>query len=84
MNMLLTLKRGQQITREAVLSKLVDMLYERNDIAFQRGRFRVRGDVVEVHPANADEEAHPHRIFRRRNRPHHALRSPHRPRARRS
>ena len=57
MNMLLTLKVGQQITREAVLTKLVDMLYERNDIAFQRGRFRVRGDVVEVHPANADEEA---------------------------
>lgn len=57
MNMLLTLKLGQQITREAVLAKLVEMLYERNDIAFQRGRFRVRGDVVEVHPANLDEEA---------------------------
>ncbi len=57
MNMLLTIKKGQQITREAVLTKLVDMLYERNDIAFQRGRFRVRGDVVEVHPANVDEEA---------------------------
>src|SRR5476649_2122838 len=57
MNMLLTLKHGQQISREGVLSKLVDMLYERNDIAFQRGRFRVRGDVVEVHPANYDEEA---------------------------
>ncbi len=57
MNMLLTLKLGQETTREAVLSKLVDMLYERNDIAFQRGRFRVRGDVVEVHPANVDEEA---------------------------
>ena len=57
LNMLLTIKRGQQITREAVLAKLVDMLYERNDVAFQRGRFRVRGDVVEVHPANEDEEA---------------------------
>ncbi len=57
MNMLLTLKVGQQITREAALSKLVDMLYERNDVAFGRGRFRVRGDVVEVHPANLDEEA---------------------------
>jgi len=33
------------------------MLYERNDIAFGRGRFRVRGDVVEVHPANLDDEA---------------------------
>src|SRR2546426_6991811 len=56
-NMLLTVKQGQQFTREAMLSKLVDMLYERNDVAFQRGRFRVRGDVVEVHPANVDEEA---------------------------
>ena len=57
LNMLLTLKLGQQITREAVLAKLVDMIYERNDIAFDRGRFRVRGDVVEVYPASADEEA---------------------------
>ncbi len=56
MNMLLTVKVGQQITREAVLSKLVDMLYERNDVAFGRGKFRVRGDVVEVQPANLDEE----------------------------
>jgi excinuclease ABC subunit B len=55
--MLLTVKRGQQISREAVLSRLVDMLYERNDIAFSRGKFRVRGDVVEVYPATADEEA---------------------------
>jgi excinuclease ABC subunit B len=38
------------MTREAMLAKLVDMLYERNDIAFERGRFRVRGDVVEVQP----------------------------------
>lgn len=57
MNMLLTMKVGQQITREAALTKLVDMLYERNDIGFARGKFRVRGDTVEVHPANLDEEA---------------------------
>jgi len=57
MNMLLTLKLHQEISREMVLSKLIEMLYERNDIAFERGRFRVRGDVVEVYPANADEEA---------------------------
>ena len=55
--MLLTVKRGQQISREAVLGRLVDMLYERNDMNFTRGRFRVRGDVVEVYPATADEEA---------------------------
>src|SRR5437879_2341785 len=57
MNMLLTVKVGQHITREMVLAKLVDMLYERNDVAFERGRFRVRGDVVEVRPANLDDEA---------------------------
>jgi excinuclease ABC subunit B len=57
LNMLLTVKRGQPISREAVLGRLVDMLYERNDMNFSRGKFRVRGDVVEVYPATADEEA---------------------------
>jgi excinuclease ABC subunit B len=57
LNMLLTVKRGQQISREAVLGRLIDMLYERNDMNFSRGRFRVRGDVVEIYPATADEEA---------------------------
>lgn len=57
LRMLLTVKRGQQMTREAVLGRLVDMLYERNDVNFVRGKFRVRGDVVEVYPATADEEA---------------------------
>jgi excinuclease ABC subunit B len=55
--MLLGVKRGQHISREAVLGRLVDMLYERNDINFSRGKFRVRGDVVEVYPATADEDA---------------------------
>jgi len=54
--MLLTVKRGQHISREAVLGRLIDMLYERNDVNFARGRFRVRGDVVEIYPATADEE----------------------------
>jgi excinuclease ABC subunit B len=57
LRMLLTVKKGQQIGREAVLGRLVDMLYERNDMNFSRGKFRVRGDVVEVYPATADEEA---------------------------
>ena len=57
LRMLLTLKKGQQISRESVLSRLIDMLYERNDMNFVRGKFRVRGDVVEVYPATADEEA---------------------------
>src|SRR5438046_9831926 len=55
--MLLTVKRGQQISREAVLGRLVDMLYERNDINFSCRRFRVRGDGVEIYPATAVEEA---------------------------
>lgn len=55
--MLLPLKSGADMTREAFLGRLVDLLYERNDIAFARGKFRVRGDVVEVHPANMDSEA---------------------------
>jgi excinuclease ABC subunit B len=56
LNMLLTVKRAQHISREAVLGRLIDMLYERNDVNFARGRFRVRGDVVEVYPGSADEE----------------------------
>jgi excinuclease ABC subunit B len=54
--MLLTVKRGQHVSRETVLGRLIDMLYERNDVNFGRGRFRVRGDVVEVYPGSADEE----------------------------
>ncbi|MFM8719397.1 MAG: DEAD/DEAH box helicase family protein, partial [Chthoniobacterales bacterium] len=56
-NMLLPLKTGEEMSREKFLGRLVDLLYERNDIAFGRGKFRVRGDVVEVHPANMDETA---------------------------
>jgi excinuclease ABC subunit B len=54
---LLTVRPGQRMTREAFLTRLVEMLYERNDIAFARGKFRVRGDVVEVHPAQSDDVA---------------------------
>ncbi|MGA0111901.1 MAG: DEAD/DEAH box helicase family protein, partial [Chthoniobacterales bacterium] len=55
--MLLPLQTGADMSREQFLGRLVDLLYERNDIAFGRGKFRVRGDVVEVHPANMDETA---------------------------
>ena len=48
---------GQRITRETLLTKLVDMLYERNDVVLKRGCFRARGDVVEVIPAYLDTEA---------------------------
>ncbi len=48
---------GMNMDRDQFLTKVVDMLYERNDISFTRGRFRVRGDVVEVFPAYLDDEA---------------------------
>lgn len=48
---------GQKLDREIFLQQLVAMLFERNDIAFGRGKFRVRGDVVEVHPAFLEDTA---------------------------
>ena len=51
-NKMLTLTVGENISREQVLTKLVDMLYERNDFDFKRGTFRVRGDTLEIIPAN--------------------------------
>jgi excinuclease ABC subunit B len=48
--MLLMLERGQRISRRDILTKLVEILYERNDLDFKRGVFRVRGDTIEVHP----------------------------------
>ena len=52
--MLLMLEKGQKISRNQILSKLVEILYERNDIDFRRGTFRVRGDVIEVYPTYDD------------------------------
>ncbi len=52
--MLLMLEKGQKITREQITSKLVEILYERNNSDFRRGTFRVRGDIVEVFPTYDD------------------------------
>ena len=52
LNKMLTLNVGDEIDRNQVLMKLVDMLYERNDLDFKRGTFRVRGDVLEIIPSN--------------------------------
>jgi excinuclease ABC subunit B len=52
--MLLMLEKGQKISREQILSRLVEILYERNDQDFRRGTFRVRGDVIEVYPTYDD------------------------------
>jgi excinuclease ABC subunit B len=52
--MLLMLEKGQKISRNQIVSKLVEILYERNDGDFRRGCFRVRGDVIEVYPTYDD------------------------------
>jgi excinuclease ABC subunit B len=57
LQMVLTIKKGDRMTREELLKRLVEMLYERNEIEFERGKFRVRGDVVELFPAQNDDEA---------------------------
>ena len=50
-NKMLTLSVGEQVERNQIIAKLVDMLYERNDLDFKRGTFRVRGDILEIIPA---------------------------------
>ena len=55
--MVLSLHKGQEVDRDAILRKLVAIRYERNDIAFERGQFRVRGDVIEVFPAGYNNRA---------------------------
>ncbi|HUJ24151.1 MAG TPA: excinuclease ABC subunit UvrB, partial [Bryobacteraceae bacterium] len=52
--MLLMLEKGQKISRNQIVSRLVDILYDRNDNDFRRGTFRVRGDVIEVYPTYDD------------------------------
>ncbi|MCS6911840.1 MAG: excinuclease ABC subunit UvrB [Myxococcales bacterium] len=56
-SMVLTLDVGQEVTRDAVLRRLVDLQYERNDTDFHRGTFRVRGDTVEIFPPFEEEVA---------------------------
>src|ERR1700730_551825 len=51
---MLFLEKGQKIRRNDIFSKLVEILYERNDVDFRRGTFRVRGDVIEVYPTYDD------------------------------
>src|ERR1039457_5180417 len=52
--MLLMLEKGQKISRNQIVSRLVDILYDRNDVDSRRGTFRVRGDVIEVYPTYDD------------------------------
>lgn len=56
-SLLLSLRRGMERNRDDILRKLIDIQYDRNDINFTRGTFRVRGDVVEIFPASNSEHA---------------------------
>ncbi len=56
-NKMLTLSVGDNVNRDEILLKLIDMLYERNDIELKRGTFRVRGDILEIMPINQHGKA---------------------------
>jgi len=56
-NLTLSIRVGQQLDRDVMLAHLIALLFERQDYDFQRGRFRVRGDVVDIYPAQSDGEA---------------------------
>src|SRR5215471_16876497 len=53
--LVIPLRVGQALSREQFLTRLIDLQYDRNDIAFERGNFRVRGDTVEVRPAGRED-----------------------------
>ncbi len=54
-NQVLSLRVGNVISREEILRRLVDIQYTRNDIAFDRGNFRVRGDIIDIFPAGSED-----------------------------
>ncbi|WP_338055137.1 excinuclease ABC subunit UvrB [Sulfobacillus harzensis] len=56
-DLVLSLRTGQERSRESILRKLIEIQYDRNDMNFVRGKFRVRGDVIEIFPANRSEQA---------------------------
>lgn len=62
-NKMLTLSVGENIDRNKILTKLVEMLYERNDLDFKRGTFRVRGDSIEIIPANQNTQGYRIELF---------------------
>ncbi|MBQ3307933.1 MAG: excinuclease ABC subunit UvrB [Bacilli bacterium] len=57
-NKMLTVSVGEKVSRNTILQKLVEMLYERNDLDFKRGTFRVRGDILEIIPANLNTQGY--------------------------
>lgn len=56
-NMIVSLRPGDNISREDVMRKLVNMQYSRNEVDFKRGTFRAKGDVLEIYPSNREESA---------------------------
>ena len=66
--LLIEIVKGEELRRDELLRRLVDIQYERNDVDFHRGTFRVRGDVVEIFPAYEESTGDPHRVLRRRGR----------------
>jgi excinuclease ABC subunit B len=60
--MLMLLEKGQRIKREDITRRLVEILYDRNDVDFRRGTFRVRGDIIEIYPTY-DENAYRIELF---------------------
>lgn len=62
-NMVLSLRPGMIKSRDEILTRLIDIQYKRNDIDFKRGTFRVRGDVIEIIPANQEENAYRVELF---------------------
>ncbi|MDE4967851.1 excinuclease ABC subunit B, partial [Francisella tularensis subsp. holarctica] len=57
MQMLLHLKVGEELGLKKAQTKLVEMQYSRNDMDFSRGRFRVRGEVLDIFPADSEKDA---------------------------
>src|SRR5436189_461996 len=53
--LIVPLRVGQELSRDQLLSRLIEMQYSRNDIAFNRGNFRVRGDTIELHPSYSED-----------------------------
>ena len=56
-NMVISLRPGMEKDRDDVIKKLIEIQYDRNDMDFKRGTFRVKGDVVDIFPAYSDSEA---------------------------
>ncbi len=57
LKMMLHLRRGDVINQRDMLRRLAELQYSRNDMAFERGQFRVRGEVIDIFPAESDQEA---------------------------